>query len=85
MIVLINPRYQVSYQPPLGLAYIAAYLKKQGQTDVQIIDTTFDRLEEKLAKITKPDIFGIYIMAPYYTRAYRTVEFLKRKYPVISI
>lgn len=85
MIILINPRYQISFQPPLGLAYLAAYLKKKGYHDVQIIDTTFERLEEKLTKVTKPTLFGIYIMTPYLMGAYKTTEFLKKRFSGIPI
>lgn len=85
MIVLINPRYQPSFQPPLGLAYVAAYLKKQGYHNVQIIDTTFERLEDRLSLITDPEVFGIYIMTPYYAGAHKTIEFLKKKFSGIPI
>ncbi len=84
-IVLINPRYERSFQPPLGLAYLAAYLKKQKHLDVQIIDTAFEQLGKRLAKITRPSLFGIYIMTPYYNRAYKTVEILKKRFPGIPI
>jgi len=85
MIVLINPRYQPSFQPPLGLAYLAAYLKKQGHHDVQIIDTTFERLEDRLSMVTTPEMFGIYIMTPYYAGAHKTVEFLRKRFPGVPI
>jgi anaerobic magnesium-protoporphyrin IX monomethyl ester cyclase len=81
MVVLINPGFEVSYQPPLGLAYIAAYLKQSGYSDVIIIDTAFDNLRKRLQNIKTPLVFGIYIMTPYVKRAYETISYLKRIYP----
>ncbi|MCH9695897.1 MAG: B12-binding domain-containing radical SAM protein [Gammaproteobacteria bacterium] len=47
--------------PPLGLLYIAAYLRSRG-FDVEVLDTTFMRREEHLGQIAarKPPIIGIY-------------------------
>jgi anaerobic magnesium-protoporphyrin IX monomethyl ester cyclase len=49
--------------PPLGLGYIAAYLK-QHEISVNIVDCTFIKMNEALDKIkrSKPDIIGIQAM-----------------------
>ena len=49
--------------PPLGLGYIAAYLKQNG-ISVEIVDCTFIKQEEALRKIidSKPKIIGIQSM-----------------------
>jgi anaerobic magnesium-protoporphyrin IX monomethyl ester cyclase len=49
--------------PPLGLGYIAAYLKQQG-ISVEIVDCTFLSQEEAIKKIvaSKPKIIGIQSM-----------------------
>ena len=83
--VLINPRYQISHQPPLGLAYIASYLKAGKDNKIHIIDTTFEKLETKLNSVEKPDIFGIYIMTPYYERSVKTIKILRKKFPSVPI
>ena len=85
MIVLVNPRYRISFQPPLGPAYLAAYLKKHGCDDVLIIDTTFEELDERLARIARPSLFGLYIMTPYLSGASWTIRRLKEKFPGVVI
>ena len=49
--------------PPLGLGYIAAYLKNQG-ISVQLVDCTFMNRKEALKKIkcSRPKIIGIQVM-----------------------
>lgn len=85
MIVLINPRYQVSSQPPLGLAYLSAYLKKQGHDNVQIIDTTYEQLESRLDSISSPTLFGMYFMTPYYAGVIKAIGVLKKRFPDVPI
>ena len=49
--------------PPLGLGYVAAFLKKKG-FDVELVDCTFLTLEKAIEKVrqSKPEIIGIYSM-----------------------
>ncbi len=65
-IALIFPRYKYpSGDPPLGIAYIAAVLRKNTKARIDVIDTTFDD-SYKRAKIliakNKYDIIGFSIM-----------------------
>lgn len=58
--------------PPLGLGYIAAYLRQQG-ISVEIVDCTFMNQKEALRKIidSKPKIIGIQSM---YSMKEKTME-----------
>ena len=75
-VCLVFPRFKyISGDPPLGIAYIAAYLKeKLPDVDVSIIDTTFDRSLEIVRKSLEdinPDIVGIYLDTIMYTDGIR--------------
>ncbi len=64
-ICLIYPRFKyISGDPPMGVAYLAAYIKKHCPgIDISIIDTTFaNSLKYVFAYLieNKPDILGIY-------------------------
>jgi len=63
-VCLVFPRFKyISGDPPMGLGYLASYLKKNLKIDVSIIDTTFMRSFEIVfnrLREYKPDILGIY-------------------------
>jgi anaerobic magnesium-protoporphyrin IX monomethyl ester cyclase len=65
--------------PPLGLGYIAAYLKKQG-VPVQLVDCTFLSEAEALERIrlSRPDIVGIQIMFSMKEKAIRMANLLRK-------
>lgn len=77
-VALVHPYFHPSGDsspfrfPPLGLGYIAAYLKKHG-VSVNLVDCTFLKQEESLRRIrhSKPEIIGIYSM---YSMKDRTIE-----------
>lgn len=61
---LVFPRFRyISGDPPMGVGYLASYLKKIADADVSIIDTTFMRSFENLfikLREIKPNVVGIY-------------------------
>jgi radical SAM superfamily enzyme YgiQ (UPF0313 family) len=67
--VLVYPYFQSAHGksifrfPPLGLGYIASYLRANG-VSVKIVDCTFMDEEEALKRITRsePSVIGIYSM-----------------------
>jgi radical SAM superfamily enzyme YgiQ (UPF0313 family) len=66
-VCLVFPRLKyISGDPPMGVGYLAAYLKKTLNLDISVIDATFMRsfviILNKL-KEYKPDILGIYVDA----------------------
>jgi len=79
---LVFPRTMYkSGDPPLGIAYIAAYLRKNTDAQINIIDPThygslsyvYDRL-----KYLQPDIVGIYFDTIMYKNSIKTAEYAKR-------
>ncbi|MFW9994556.1 MAG: B12-binding domain-containing radical SAM protein [Candidatus Odinarchaeota archaeon] len=60
-------------QPPLGLAYIAAFLLENGFTRVKILDSHALEVThedyERIIKHVKPDIVGIQVMTPNFNDA----------------
>lgn len=86
-ILLINPPAD-SRAPsmPLGLAFIAGYLKnKEKDIEISVIDAWaenigFEELERR-ASLSKADIVGIYMVSPRYRRAKLAIEASKRALP----
>lgn len=79
-IYLVFPRFKYpSGDIPLGIAYLASYLK-QKNIGVSVIDTTFhpsfEYVSEQLKKI-KPDIVGIYMGSLMYNDALRVAKIAK--------
>ena len=66
--------------PPLGLGYIASYLRANG-ISVEVVDCTFIDEKEALSRIWKssPSIIGIYSMYTMEEKAFRLAELLKDK------
>jgi anaerobic magnesium-protoporphyrin IX monomethyl ester cyclase len=64
-VCLIFPRFKyISGDPPMGIGYLASYLKSNLQIDVSVIDTTFTRSFDYVFNMLgkdKPDILGIYV------------------------
>ncbi len=99
-ISLLNPPYSLddyfgglsetgSMQQPLGLAYLSSYLKAHGQ-NVQLIDAAalrYDghRLIEEVRRF-HPDVVGITVTTPGYSRAARLAERAKAELgvPVVA-
>lgn len=74
---------------PMGLAYLAASIKKAGIAKVEIIDAAAleygeKELKEHLAR-TKPDIVGISILTPMYLRAKETIDIAKETLSNVKI
>lgn len=82
-IILIYPRMKYpSGDPPLGVAYIASYIReKVNNVDVKIIDTTFNSsfefVKRKLKK-ENPEIVGIYATTNMIKDAYKIAKIAKR-------
>ncbi|HEX7503194.1 MAG TPA: radical SAM protein [Acidobacteriota bacterium] len=71
-IVLINPYpkdsegiNEATIYPPIGLAYLASYLRHEGFNDIEIIDANIRRIDnERLLqhlKLVNPDIVGVHV------------------------
>lgn len=86
-ILLVNPPAD-SKAPsmPLGLAFIAGYLKsKEKGIEISVIDAwaediSFEELERR-AVLSKAEIVGIYMVSPRYRRAKLAIEACRRALP----
>jgi len=83
-LTLVYPYFRPPYDrsifrfPPLGLGYIAAYLK-QNNISVYLVDCTFLTPKEALEKIrnSNPEIIGIYSMFSIKERAIQIARLVK--------
>ncbi|MBU0979764.1 MAG: B12-binding domain-containing radical SAM protein [Nanoarchaeota archaeon] len=68
--------------PPLGLAYLAGYMEKQGH-EVRIWDGFVERQGwEKVAELAKDyDLLGIHVLSSFVVRAYEFARYLKERLP----
>ncbi len=84
-IALVFPRYKYpSGDPPLGIAYIAAYLKENSGCRVELIDTTFNTSSEYINSVFKHndyDIIGISSMTSMIDDAIKVAEIAKANNP----
>jgi radical SAM superfamily enzyme YgiQ (UPF0313 family) len=85
-IALVFPRFKYpSGEHPLGIAYIASYLKKHTDAMVEIIDTTFDKKpKERIKKIfsnKKYDIVGVSLMTSMLEDANYVAHVVKKYNP----
>ena len=80
--VLISPDYKLYGDPPLGLAALASYLRRECNfLDINI----FDQIkEEKMLKILankKPEVIGISAVSQNYHKALRLAKIIKKISP----
>lgn len=70
-----------SGDPPLGIAYIASYLRENVKdVKVKIVDTTFNdswTFVESSLKRERPDVVGVHAMTPMIKDAYKVAEIAK--------
>ncbi len=89
-IALIFPRMKYpSGDPPMGVSYLAAYLQKNNDISVEIIDTTFMRdpwLELKRKFIANHyDFVGVSVMTLQLEDTLRLIKIIKRLSPGTTI
>ena len=81
-VALIFPRYRYpSGEPPIGIAYIAATIKKYTDHEVDIIDSTFEKEPEEYVKnsiLAKDyDIIAVSVMTSMENNFARIVDFVR--------
>lgn len=79
-LILINPRISIEGDAvPLGLIYLAGYLKKyKDLTNLKILDLNFDNIQEEIQKFN-PDIIGISAMTVDYSTTIKIAKEIKEK------
>ena len=98
-IVLVMPSYRegvrslfvfhehqaIGSKPPLGLMSIAAYLKKEGFSSVEIFDASLENLssEQTASRLAgmHPDVIGFSVMTDVWYNTTRTCELAKQLLP----
>ncbi|MBN1645146.1 B12-binding domain-containing radical SAM protein [Candidatus Woesearchaeota archaeon] len=83
-IALIFPRYKyVSGDVPLGVCYLAAYLRKYANLEIDVIDTTFHSDKDEINKVLnkKYDLVGISAMSSMIDDAFWIAKITKEKNP----
>ncbi len=84
-IALVSFQNDVEKVPPIGLVYLATYIRdKCGIKNIKIIDKNFDRIEEKIEDFS-PNIIGMGPMTIHYNDAADFAEKIKktRNIPII--
>ncbi|KAI95534.1 radical SAM protein [Rhodomicrobium udaipurense JA643] len=80
--------YVAPFEPPLGLAYLTAYVKRLGH-DVTLLDMQALMMDsEELArrlKAEKPDVVGITAMTPTLPSALRAADIARAQVPASTI
>ncbi|GAB60813.1 MAG: B12-binding domain-containing radical SAM protein [Candidatus Jettenia sp.] len=88
-ILLIYPPYLSKHKsPPLGLAYLAAFVEQQGYKvkilDMNPLGLTLSDIEDSIKK-NKPEIIGISFMTNQFGNALKVAQTCKSIYPKIPI
>jgi anaerobic magnesium-protoporphyrin IX monomethyl ester cyclase len=67
--------------PPLGLLYLAAYIREKEDVEIMVLDGCQEQYKDLLAKINKfsPDILGVSFTTQAATGAYRLIQDIKPK------
>lgn len=81
-VVLMYPRFETDSNLPLGIAYIAAYLEKNG-VSVEVIDRSFsgrNGFEEELAQ-KDPDILGLSVTSVNFEDALAIISHVRATRP----
>jgi len=79
----------IGFKPPIGLLYVATYLKEKTPHSVEIIDAQAERLglEETLSRVlaSKPDVVGISAWTDWWYSAHQLGRMIKGKMPEAHI
>ena len=84
-VVLVQPYYENIWEP-IGLGFIAAYLKKHydGELELQCFQGNFDTDELIISECAKADIVGFSCTSPAWPHALRLANKIKSKNPNVK-
>ena len=84
-----NDNTGIGVKPPLGPMFVAAYLKKNTEHEVKILDCQVLRLNEAQIKAEiadfKPDIVGVCAWTDFWYDAWRVIQIAKEVDPAIHV
>jgi anaerobic magnesium-protoporphyrin IX monomethyl ester cyclase len=80
-ILFLIPRLEANTNPPLGVAYIAAYIRSKGYGDVEILDPTFEDMNYVFNRLEKTDydVLGISSYTMNYNLSLKFAKYVKSK------
>lgn len=78
----VRQAINVAKTPPMGIAYIAAFLEEAGH-HVEVCDMQVDTDEEVMERIKDFDILGVSALTPFISEAYRIIQEAKKVKPTI--
>lgn len=100
-ILLINPPYffnksaakvthlAMDKKPPLGILYVATYLKKKSNFDVKILDAELEKMnEEEIHQAIldfQPDVVGISVVSFKLYPVYKIIKLIKKILPTTHV
>jgi radical SAM superfamily enzyme YgiQ (UPF0313 family) len=91
-IISCNPeiiKEERGYDPPLGILYLAAYLEKYSDYQIDIIDAQVEKLSydllEKRIRAISPDVVGITAMTFTLIDVLKVIEIVKKINPLTKI
>ena len=91
-IVSCNPKFlneERGYTPPLGILYLASYVKKFSDFEVQVLDCQAEKVSyadlPHIIEIKRPDVIGITAMTFTLIDALKFIEIVKKINPQIII
>ena len=81
-VILVQPYYENIWEP-IGLGFIAGYLKKyhDGELDLQCYQGNFDTDETIVAACLDADVVGFSCTSPAWPHALRLAESIKKESP----
>lgn len=85
-LLLLLPRLEPNTNPPLGLAYIAAYVRQHGH-EVEILDPTFEdrRFVEQRLSRADYDLLGVSVYTMNFPLGLEFARLAKRYHPSVKV
>lgn len=78
----VRQAINVAKTPPMGIAYIAAFLEDAGH-HVEICDMQVDTDASVMSRIREFDILGVSALTPFISEGYRIIQEAKKAHPAI--
>jgi len=82
----MDPAYQISYSPPIGLLYIGGSIEEEGHS-VEIIDFYFEKnpIETLYKSLNSADAIGLNVYTPTYKDTAYIAKIIKESNPDLPI
>ena len=80
-ILFLVPRLEANTNPPLGVAYIASYIRSKGYSNIEILDPTFEDMNYVFDRLDKMDydVLGMSSYTMNYNLSLKFAQHVKSK------